>query len=109
MWQGNGCTGANTWGTANPAAILFYAIENFAAGTQGTAIVFATTPVTTATRAEAMRIGGDGILQWSIAGNVQTTVGVAGGADALPASPTKYLKIKDSTGTTYVVPAFLPS
>lgn len=41
-----------------------------------------------------------------VAGNEQTTVGAAGGASALPATPTKYLKIVDSAGTTLVVPAY---
>lgn len=47
----------------------------------------------------------DPMLGW-IAGNEQTTVGAAGGASALPGTPTKYLKIKDSAGTTLVVPAY---
>ena len=36
----------------------------------------------------------------------QTTVGAAGAASALPATPTKYLSVKDSTGTEYVVPVY---
>lgn len=36
----------------------------------------------------------------------QTTVGAAGAAAALPATPTKYLSMKDSTGTEYVIPAY---
>ncbi|MFA9270730.1 MAG: beta strand repeat-containing protein [Baekduiaceae bacterium] len=47
----------------------------------------------------------DVMLGW-VAGNEQTTVGAAGAATALPAQPTKYLKIKDSAGTTLVVPAY---
>ena len=47
-----------------------------------------------------------GLHKWS-SGNEQTTVGAAGAASALPASPTKYLKVVGSDGTTYVVPAFL--
>jgi len=39
----------------------------------------------------------------------QTTVGSAGGASSLPATPTKYLKVKDETGTTYVIPAYAQS
>jgi len=38
----------------------------------------------------------------------QTTVGSAGGASAVPASPTKYIKIKVN-GTEYVIPAFAVS
>ena len=47
-----------------------------------------------------------GLLRWSTAGNEQTTVGSAGGASALPATPTKYLKVVDSTGATLVIPAY---
>ena len=46
-----------------------------------------------------------GLHKWA-AGNEQTTVGAAGAASALPATPTKYLKVKGSDGTTYVVPAY---
>lgn len=38
----------------------------------------------------------------------QTTVGAAGGASVLPATPTKYLKVV-SNGVTYVVPAYAAS
>jgi hypothetical protein len=44
--------------------------------------------------------------QWNVAGIEQTGVGAAGGASALPATPTKYLKVKDSTGAILVVPAY---
>lgn len=47
-----------------------------------------------------------GIPRWTATANQQTTVGAAGGASALPATPTKYLKVKDSAGTTLVVPAY---
>ncbi len=47
-----------------------------------------------------------GFLKWGAAGNEQTTVGAAGGASALPATPTKYLKVKDSAGTTLIIPAY---
>lgn len=36
----------------------------------------------------------------------QTTVGGAGGATALPATPLKYLRVKDSTGTVVVIPVY---
>jgi hypothetical protein len=49
-----------------------------------------------------------GTPKWNNAANAQTTVGAAGGASALPATPTKYLKVKDSAGTTYVIPAYAP-
>jgi hypothetical protein len=51
-------------------------------------------------------ISAAGLLRWSTAGNEQTTVGSAGGASALPATPTKYLKVVDSTGATLVIPAY---
>ena len=51
-------------------------------------------------------ISAAGLLRWSTAGNEQTTVGAAGGASALPATPTKYLKVVDSTGATLVIPAY---
>jgi hypothetical protein len=54
---------------------------------------------------EKMSVDKDGLLNW-IAGNEQTTVGAAGGASALPATPTKYIKIKNSAGTTLVIPAY---
>ncbi len=50
-----------------------------------------------------------GLPQWVAAGNQQATVGAAGGASALPATPTKYLKVVDSAGTTLVVPAYAAS
>lgn len=51
-------------------------------------------------------IGPAGKPQWAAAANAQTTVGAAGAASALPATPTKYLKVVDSAGTTLVVPAY---
>lgn len=53
-------------------------------------------------------ISAAGIPQWALAANAQTTVGAAGGASALPATPVKYLKVKDSAGATFVVPAYNP-
>lgn len=44
--------------------------------------------------------------RWNAAGIEQTTVGTAGGASAPPATPTKYLKVVDSAGTTLVIPAY---
>lgn len=45
-------------------------------------------------------------LKWANAGFEQTTVGAAGGASALPATPTKFLKVVDSAGTALVIPAY---
>lgn len=50
-----------------------------------------------------------GLPRWVAAANQQTTVGAAGAGSALPATPTKYLKVKDSAGTTLVVPAYAAS
>lgn len=47
-----------------------------------------------------------GLPKWANAADVQTTVGAAGLASALPATPTKYLKVVDDTGATLVVPAY---
>lgn len=47
-----------------------------------------------------------GLPKWAVAANEQTTVGAAGAAAAPPASPAKYLKVVDSAGTTYVIPAY---
>ena len=49
----------------------------------------------------------DGSIRWAAA-NEQTTVGAAGAASALPATPTKYLKVIDSTGATLIIPAYAP-
>ena len=40
---------------------------------------------------------------------LQTTVGSAGGASALPATPKKYWKLTDSDGSTVVVPVYAAS
>jgi len=58
---------------------------------------------------ELIQITAAGLLKCSAAGNEQTTVDSAGGASALPTTPTKYLKVVDSTGATLVVPAYAAS
>jgi len=50
-----------------------------------------------------------GLPRWYAAANQQTTVGATGAASALPALPTKYLKVVDSAGTTLVIPAYAAS
>lgn len=47
-----------------------------------------------------------GLLKFVPAASWQTTVGAAGAASALPATPTKYLKVVDNAGTTLVIPAY---
>ena len=49
-----------------------------------------------------------GLFGWDAAGE-QTTVGAAGAAAAVPANPSKYFKVRDNAGTTYVIPAFAAS
>lgn len=56
--------------------------------------------------AELFSITSTGRPMWSAASNVQTTVGAAGAASALPATPSKYLKVVGDDGVTYVVPAY---
>ncbi|WP_296936016.1 phage tail protein [uncultured Marinobacter sp.] len=53
-------------------------------------------------------IDSSGKPAWRTASNVQATVGSAGAAAALPASPSKYLKVVAEDGQVYVIPAFLP-
>ena len=55
----------------------------------------------------AFSVRADGIPAF-IAGNTQTTVGAAGGAAALPATPTGYLKFNVG-GTTFAVPYYAAS
>jgi hypothetical protein len=52
-----------------------------------------------------MGINRDGLI-WIDSALEQTTVGPAGGASALPATPTKYLKVQDHSGTVLVIPAY---
>lgn len=47
-----------------------------------------------------------GLIKWVSPANEQTTVGAAGSASAPPATPTKYLRVKDSTGSILVIPAY---
>lgn len=54
-------------------------------------------------------VGSAGLPRWIAASNEQTTVGSAGAASALPATPTKYLKVVDSTGATLIIPAYAVS
>jgi hypothetical protein len=57
-------------------------------------------------RSAANELATDDIVRFNVAGTFQTTVGAAGGGSALPATPTKYLKIKDEAGTMFVVPCY---
>lgn len=59
--------------------------------------------------AEVFAVTAAGLPKWVAAANVQTTVGAAGAASALPAAPSKYLKVVGDDGTTYVVPAYAAS
>lgn len=48
-------------------------------------------------------------IQWVNAANQQTTVGAAGAASALPATPEVYLAVRNAAGTVLVIPAYLAS
>lgn len=50
-----------------------------------------------------------GGLRYYQASGAQTTVGAAGAASALPLTPTKYLKIVDNAGVTFVTPLYAAS
>lgn len=65
--------------------------------------------ICTDSSSEVFKITAAGVPKWSATGNQQTTVGAAGAASALPATPTKYLKVFDSAGTALVVPAYTAS
>ncbi len=67
-------------------------------------LVVDSTDISLAT-AGAIKIAG-GLLRYMDAARFQTTVGAAGGASALPATPTKYGKFVDDSGTTYVFPLY---
>lgn len=54
-------------------------------------------------------VGRTGLPKWNAAGNAQATVGAAGSASPPPATPAKYLKVVDSTGTVLVIPAYAAS
>lgn len=55
---------------------------------------------------EVFGVTAGGLPKWTLAANAQTTVGATGAASALPAAPAKYLKVQDSSGTTYLIPAY---
>lgn len=48
-------------------------------------------------------------VQFGHADHFQTTVGAAGGGSALPATPTKYVKVLDNSGATFVIPCYAAS
>lgn len=51
-------------------------------------------------------VGSDGLLNWPLVGNTQTTVGLAGSAAIPPSRPVRYLRVRDSSGTLLVIPAY---
>lgn len=55
----------------------------------------------------ASRIDLLGIFRYNDAALFQTTVGAAGAASALPATPTEYLKVQNNAGQTRVIPCYL--
>lgn len=56
----------------------------------------------------ASRIDMLGIFRYNDAAFWQTTVGAAGAASALPATPTEYLKVQNNAGQTRVIPCYAP-
>jgi len=64
--------------------------------------------ITTQTTNDDIDIDPAGTGKLNLVTVVQTTVGAAGAANAVPATPTTYFQIKVN-GTTYVVPAFAVS
>lgn len=56
--------------------------------------------------ADVFSINATGRLRFANASNSQTTIGAAGGAAALPATPVRYLLVEDATGTTVAIPAY---
>lgn len=50
-----------------------------------------------------------GLVRFDNSASFQTTVGAAGGGSALPATPTKYLLIKDNSDTSFVIPCYAAS
>lgn len=55
-----------------------------------------------------LKIDNSSYVKW-VASREQTTVGAAGGASVIPLSPTTYLQVRNSAGTTLVIPAFAAS
>jgi hypothetical protein len=51
----------------------------------------------------------DGLPKWASAADQQQSVGSSGSAQQMPNRPSKYLKVVDSNGDAYVVPAFRAS
>jgi hypothetical protein len=107
----------NTNGYFQNIAQLSNVFKNGNSGSPAPALIADTTYAATATDPTlqvanngtvVFEVQAAGIPRWVNASNVQTTVGAVGGASALPATPAKYLKVKDSAGTTYVVPAYNP-
>lgn len=58
---------------------------------------------------ELFSIDSLGVPKWTATAIQQLTVGAAGGASALPATPSKYLQVRDSAGTLLVIPAYAAS
>lgn len=54
------------------------------------------------------RLNVPGRIMWSTAALSQTTVGAAGAASALPATPEEYLQVLNKDGNVRVIPAYLP-
>lgn len=92
--------GANT--EASAAGSVALGCDN--AGTGATTSV--ANEIKVGTTLHTVNFAGDLPVKFNSASAAQTTVGAAGAASALPATPTKYFKVKDSAGTTLVIPAY---
>lgn len=107
----SGISGANMmWVQANSGTSNALTIQNYpgvALGSPGgqTADPFRLMSGTSPNGAALFAINAYGIPKWRDI-NTQTTVGGAGAASTLPPTPTKYLKVTDSTGAKLVIPAY---
>lgn len=56
--------------------------------------------------AERLSVLADGKIQFGNSANFATTVGAAGGASALPATPVKYVIVQDDAGSPFKIPVY---
>ena len=102
----NGDLGVGTFTPSEKLEVVGNAIIN---GTiQGTEILIDSNNITTTTSNSNLRLTGSGSGTIELGVPTQTTVGAAGAANALPATPSTYFKI-NVAGTEYVVPAYAVS
>ena len=95
---------ANTVATTNTNGNLTLAPN----GTGTVDLSGTTATISTSATNQDLKLNPNGTAQVDLLVPVQTTVGAAGAAAAVPAQPTTYMKIKIS-GVPYVIPCFLVS